>query len=146
MSSTEHWELALFSKQVSPILINQLIANLVENCIERANILLDPDLCTNETNLTTLVHCSPSIERFHGALLFVDISGFTVLSQKLSVDDLRFHINTYFTRMITIIEKHNGEIIKFAGDAVYVIWQTKVHRADDEREFLSLTLPLHIIH
>ena len=28
----------------------------------------------------------PSIERFHGILLFVDISGFTALSQKMSVD------------------------------------------------------------
>ena len=58
--------------------------------------------------------------------MFVDISGFTVLSQKLKVDDLKNHINAYFHIIVDIIDKYDGEIIKFAGDALFIVWQTKV--------------------
>lgn len=71
--------------------------------------------------------CRPTIERFHGTLLFVDISGFTILSQKLTPDRLRSFINAYFKRLIDIVQKYDGEVIKFAGDALFIIWQTKVN-------------------
>ena len=67
------------------------------------------------------------IERFHCALLFVDISGFTVLSQELVLDDLKRHINAYFTLILNIVYKYGGEVIKFAGDALFVIWQTTLN-------------------
>lgn len=66
----------------------------------------------------------PSMKKFHGALLFVDISGFTQLSQKLDVDNLRKFINAYFKKLIDIVNKYDGEVIKFAGDAMYIVWQT----------------------
>lgn len=68
----------------------------------------------------------PSVSHFHGALLFVDISGFTVLSQRLPVDELRIQINGYFKRILDIVERHGGDVIKFAGDALFVVWQTDV--------------------
>ncbi|KAJ1414624.1 nucleotide cyclase, partial [Ochromonadaceae sp. CCMP2298] len=84
--------------------------------------------------------CSPgvdfnansSIYRMHAALLFVDISGFTALSQRLKVDDLKNQINSYFHKIVTIINKYEGEIIKFAGDAMFIIWQTKTLNPDEE--------------
>jgi class 3 adenylate cyclase len=63
------------------------------------------------------------MERFYGALLFVDISGFTAMASKMNVDDLRTHINAYFTMIINIVVKHGGEVVKFAGDALYIVWQ-----------------------
>lgn len=65
----------------------------------------------------------PTIARFQAALLFVDISGFTVLSQKLDVDHLRLFINAYFTKLINIVHKYGGDVCKFAGDALFIIWQ-----------------------
>ena len=44
----------------------------------------------------------PSAWSFDAALLFVDISGFTNLCTKLSVDALQVHINQYFTRLISV--------------------------------------------
>eukprot|EP01039_Chlorochromonas_danica_P020381 gene20381-24870_t len=73
----------------------------------------------------------PSIQRFHGSILFVDISGFTVLSQKLDVESLKNYINGYFSNIIEIVEKWGGDVIKFAGDALYVVWQTKTGRSGD---------------
>ncbi len=68
----------------------------------------------------TISDCKPSIQRFYGALLFVDISGFTILSQKLSVEDLKNHINDYFTKMLDIVDRHGGDVVKFAGDALFI--------------------------
>eukprot|EP01041_Mallomonas_annulata_P007481 gene7481-15318_t len=72
----------------------------------------------------------PSIERFHCALLFVDISGFTVLSQELALDDLKTHINAYFKIILDTVLRNGGEVIKFAGDALFIIWQSKLNKED----------------
>lgn len=71
----------------------------------------------------------PSIGRFYGVLLFVDISGFTALSQKLDVDHLRQFINAYFKKLIDIVRKYGGDIVKFAGDAMFIIWPVQYDRA-----------------
>ncbi|RYH25992.1 adenylate/guanylate cyclase domain-containing protein [archaeon] len=76
----------------------------------------------------------PSISRFHGALLFVDISGFTALSLRLKVEDLKNHINEYFATMLNIVDKWDGDVIKFAGDALYVVWKTDLSMIKNEEE------------
>mmetsp|Transcript_5910 Transcript_5910/g.13459 ORF Transcript_5910/g.13459 Transcript_5910/m.13459 type:complete len:2439 (+) Transcript_5910:2-7318(+) len=65
-----------------------------------------------------------SIRRHHGALLFVDISGFTNLSQNYPVEDFKTFINEYFTKIIDFVIIFGGEVVKFAGDALYAIWTT----------------------
>jgi class 3 adenylate cyclase len=64
----------------------------------------------------------PFVERFEGSLLFVDISGFTALSRRLHVESLKIHINAYFTLMLDVVDKHDGDVVKFAGDALFIIW------------------------
>ena len=71
-------EICRLSPYISITLLKQLIHSLskryFENCSEKSQ--------RNEVRISSVA----SIERFHGVLLFVDISGFTVLSQKMSVD------------------------------------------------------------
>lgn len=120
MASENDLILERFGKHVPKILHNQLISNLVESVIQAK---LNPSSIPLEATIT----CTPTVQRFHGVLLFVDISGFTVLSQRLSVDDLRTHINSYFKRILDIIGKYEGEVIKFAGDALFALWHTKIN-------------------
>ena len=60
--------------------------------------------------------------------LFADISGFTKLSEKFSKkgrkgpEFLAFCLNRYMELLINIIGKNVGDIFKFAGDALLVIW------------------------
>ena len=74
-----------------------------------------------------------SIQRHRGALLFVDISGFTTLSQNYPVEDFKTFINRYFTKIIDLIEAFGGEVIKFAGDALYATWacSTRIESSDE---------------
>jgi class 3 adenylate cyclase len=63
-------------------------------------------------------------EEFEGAVLFVDISGFTMLTNRLSgmseagIEDVTRHINTYFSAIIDEVYSHGGDVLKFAGDAL----------------------------
>jgi hypothetical protein len=96
---------------------------LIHQLSEQYRISITKKQTTNNSSAIngTTSGC-PSIERFDGALLFVDISGFTMLSQQLNVEDLKNQINDYFTKMLDIVDKHGGDVIKFAGDALYIAW------------------------
>ncbi|CAM9651384.1 unnamed protein product, partial [Heterosigma akashiwo] len=59
---------------------------------------------------------------FYSTLFFADISGFTRLSARLTAEQLKYHVNTYFTRMIGVVKRYGGDIIKFCGDAVMILW------------------------
>lgn len=98
-----------FGKHSARILRRQLVMKLVEEYLNSRPI--------PEADI-------PSFQRFHGALLFIDISGFTALSTKLNVEELKNHINGYFTKMLSIVDKYEGDVVKFAGDALFIIWQT----------------------
>lgn len=71
---------------------------------------------------------SPASGSFEAAVLFADISGFTALTERLAqkgsagVEELTTHLNAYFGQLIELILAHNGDIIKFAGDAMLAIW------------------------
>ena len=106
-----------FQAYVPRILIRHLILNLIVKHGIGPNTKMD----------CSLDCCSPSSQRFNGALLFVDISGFTALSQRLTVDKLRIQINTFFKKILDILFKHGGDVVKFAGDAIYAIWPTERH-------------------
>jgi hypothetical protein len=136
-----------FTKHIPRILRKQILSDFVNQLVESnsaststengdselSNTMVeDPIDMVQETTSVSMNHdpkscCRPTIERFHGTLLFVDISGFTILSQKLTIDRLRSFINAYFKRLIDIVHKYDGEVIKFAGDALFIIWQTKVN-------------------
>jgi class 3 adenylate cyclase/predicted ATPase len=71
---------------------------------------------------------APVSGSFEAAVLFVDISGFTALTERLAqkgaigVEELTTHLNAYFGQLIELIIAHKGDIFKFAGDAMLAIW------------------------
>ena len=65
-------------------------------------------------------------EFLRGALAFADISGFTALSEKLSVlgregaEQVTDIVNRYFRRMLGIVFDYGGDVFKFGGDALLI--------------------------
>jgi len=57
------------------------------------------------------------------ALLFVDMSGFTKISTTLDVESLSDAINSYFEMIVNNITTYGGDILKFAGDAIFAEWR-----------------------
>ncbi len=66
---------------------------------------------------------------FSGALLVVDISGFTAITEILAAsgkngtEALTTLLNKFFDKMITVTEQYNGSIITFSGDSMLVRFQ-----------------------
>lgn len=72
-----------------------------------------------------------------GTFMFADVSGFTALSEKLQreggsegIDILTGIINDFFARMLEILAKSNGQLLKFAGDALLIFFPA-VEGADE---------------
>ncbi|MEM9302346.1 MAG: adenylate/guanylate cyclase domain-containing protein [Pseudomonadota bacterium] len=63
-----------------------------------------------------------------GAILFADISGFTPLTEKLAEagkegpEELTRLLNEFFTVLIDRLEAESGEVVKFSGDALMVLF------------------------
>lgn len=55
-------------------------------------------------------------------VLFADIRGFTSISEMLSAEEVTNILNEYFSALVPIIEKYNGIINKFMGDAVLAVF------------------------
>jgi len=66
-------------------------------------------------------------------LLFLDVSGFTSLTEQysndahLGIDQLTHTLNLYFDRLVSEILTHNGDIYKFAGDAILALWTNEIY-------------------
>ncbi len=54
--------------------------------------------------------------------LFSDIAGFSRISEKMDASDLASMLNDYFTQIVDVIFETKGTLVKFIGDAVFVIW------------------------
>jgi class 3 adenylate cyclase len=64
-----------------------------------------------------------------GTFMFADVSGFTALSETLQrvggregIEILTEIINDFFARMLEILAKSNGQLLKFAGDALLIFF------------------------
>ncbi|GBG26248.1 cAMP-specific 3',5'-cyclic phosphodiesterase [Hondaea fermentalgiana] len=72
----------------------------------------------------------PRLTNYDAACLFADVSGFTKLSERMSfrygphvgAEHLAKQLNSYFSQLVKIINSEGGDVFKFAGDAMIVLW------------------------
>ena len=70
----------------------------------------------------------PRLQEMCTVTLFADISGFTNVSEACAKrgvrgnEELSFVINRYMEGMVKNFGKYGGDIIKFVGDAMIVMW------------------------
>jgi adenylate cyclase len=63
------------------------------------------------------------------AIWYCDLRGFTALSERVERDDLLACLNDYFDAMAGAVEQHDGEILKFIGDAMLAIFPLEEEQA-----------------
>ena len=96
--------------------LTELLASYVPRLIQK-RVIADPSPIE-----------APIAEEFQAALLFADISGFTLLTERMmergpsGVETLARILNEYFGQLIDIIHDYGGDVVKFAGDAVIAVW------------------------
>jgi adenylate cyclase len=68
------------------------------------------------------------VEEIDAAIWFSDLRGFTPLTASVDAPTLVAWLNEYFGAVAAEIVKHDGEILKFVGDAILAVWPVTAER------------------
>jgi class 3 adenylate cyclase/tetratricopeptide (TPR) repeat protein len=74
------------------------------------------------------------------SVLFVDLVGFTSLSESRDAEDVRELLGRYFESARTIVDRYGGVVEKFIGDAVMAVWGVPAAREDDAERAVRAAL------
>ena len=85
------------------------------------------DLLERDPTATTLEKRNEEV-----SVLFLDIAGYTRLSEQLEAKRLNQLVQTYFSSFLEIIRAHHGDVNETAGDGLMVIFQ-RSNRAEPGR-------------
>jgi adenylate cyclase len=66
-------------------------------------------------------------ETIEATVVFIDICGFTKISENAKADTVVTLINSYFDEMVKEIMQHQGYIDKFIGDAIMAVFKGEYH-------------------
>ena len=68
---------------------------------------------------------TPSLEKREGdvSILFLDVAGYTKISETLTQEKVNFIIEKYFSSFLDVIYANQGDITETAGDGLMVIFQ-----------------------
>jgi adenylate cyclase len=103
-----------FSQYLSPIYIEQLIANPEQLSLGGA--------------------------RREISIFFSDVQGFTSISEKLDPDQLKELLNDYLSMLTDIIQDSGGTIDKYEGDAIIAFWNAPLNLPDHASRALGAAL------
>ena len=77
------------------------------------------------------------------AVLFVDIRGFTTMSERLSPEEVVHILNQYLSMTSACVERYNGTLDKFIGDATMAFWGAPLK--DDDAIYHAACTALDIV-
>ena len=95
-----------FKKYVAPEVVNEILNDDARNCLAPGGRVVDI------------------------AVLFVDVRGFTTMSEALSPDQVVEILNRYLTLTAKCIMDHRGTLDKFIGDATMAFWGAPIPQED----------------
>jgi len=78
----------------------------------------------------------------HVAVLFLDVRGFTTISEKLTPTEVVALLNEYFDVVVDRVTAHGGTVNKFIGDAAMCIWGAPKPAPEAERAAVLCALEI----
>ena len=78
-------------------------------------------------------------------VLFVDLAGFTALSESLEPAGIVTVLNEYFSAVVEIIEAHGGVITQFQGDAILAIYNVPVADPGHANKAVASARDIHAV-
>ena len=124
MSTSPQKSERVYSRSINQNLLGFIPALVVDNLLEKIK--------------KKEVRKLPEKQTLNSVVMFADISGFTNLSEKLSqkgaegAELLAFALTRYMEFLVKAIGRSGGDIFKFAGDAMIVLWPPPQHNTEEE--------------
>ncbi|WP_129626233.1 AAA family ATPase [Candidatus Oscillochloris fontis] len=87
-----------------------------------------PAFILRRMNHDVALTMAPTLEHFPAAALFADLTGFTALTEQLSLhnpagtEELTQILDLYFGHLVRVVTAHGGDVMKFAGDGLLALW------------------------
>lgn len=81
-------------------------------------------------------------KRQEASFVFTDIAGFTTLSEQLASDQLSDVLNAYLDGACEIVQRHQGTVDKFIGDAIMAIFNAPLPQVDHAQRAVRCALDL----
>lgn len=85
----------------------------------------------------------PGGTRTVATILFTDIRNFTALAEQLEPAVVVHILNEYFSAVIEVVEKYDGHLDKFIGDAVMVVFGTPIRHPNDEERAVRAAIEMN---
>jgi predicted ATPase/class 3 adenylate cyclase len=108
--------------------------------------VVEPALAALRRQLSELAPSSSDVasdeERKIVTVLFVDVSGFTALSESLDPEAVRGLINACFEYLVPVVQKYEGTIDKFIGDEIMALFGAPTAHENDPERALRTALDL----
>lgn len=82
-------------------------------------------------------------DRRSATVLFADLSGFTMISERLDPEDVRALQTDLLGALSAVIERYDAFVEKFVGDAVMAVFGAPLAREDDPRRAVHAALDMH---
>src|SRR6195256_952333 len=94
----------------------------------------------------TGLQVSPGIDIQEGrrlvSVLFADLSGSTPLGERLDPEDLRRILGAFFAALVRPIQRYEGTVEKYMGDAVMAVFGAPVSHEDDAERTVRAALEM----
>ena len=112
------------------IKISQMARKIETDAVTRARFqrLLSPNLA--ELVVSGKLEVKKGGQSLVATVLFVDIRGFTAMSENMKAADLLKMLNSFFEVMVDCVFGQEGTVDKYMGDGLMVIWGAPVFMKD----------------
>jgi predicted ATPase/class 3 adenylate cyclase len=77
-------------------------------------------------------------------IMMSDLRGFAALCETLPPETIVKVLNNYLSEMTAVIQKHNGTIDEFIGDAIFAVFGAPLQRPDDVDRALACAIEMQI--
>jgi adenylate cyclase len=90
---------------------------------------VDPRISRQLADSRSIKDVTSKGERRELTLMFVDVRGFTAMSEAMKAEDVLAVIQEYLNEMSALILKWDGTIDKYVGDEIVAIWNAPIAQA-----------------
>lgn len=81
--------------------------------------------------------------RTEATILFTDVRNFTALAEQLEPAEVVHILNDYFAAVVEVVQKYEGTLDKFMGDAVMAVFGTPVRHENDEERAVRAAIEMN---
>jgi adenylate cyclase len=83
-------------------------------------------------------------ERRKVTLMMTDLRGFTSMSGRLAPEQVVTMLNRYLGAMVEVIQRYQGTIDEFIGDAIFLLFGAPVQRQDDVERAVACAMAMQL--